>query len=157
MKNIIYTAQDVANWFLAKADYEAGDVITPLKLQKLLYYAQGWTLAILNKKLFEEDFQAWTHGPAIPSIYRKYKAYVAENIPKEECKIVFDKEVEDVLEDVLLVYGEHSAKYLERMTHNERPWTETRGNLPIEAKCETIISKTLIQNFFKEKLEELKN
>ena len=74
MTNRIYSAQDVANWFLAKADYEAGDVITPLKLQKLLYYAQGWTLAILNKNLFEEDFQAWTHGPAIPSIYRKYKA-----------------------------------------------------------------------------------
>ena len=50
---------DVANWFTCNIDREVGDSITHLKLQKLIYYAQAWSLALKGKTLFEEEIQAW--------------------------------------------------------------------------------------------------
>ena len=65
----------IANFFLSIVDRESGSSITPLKLQKILYYAQGYYLAKENRPLFKEDFEAWAHGPANPGIYDKYKDY----------------------------------------------------------------------------------
>jgi uncharacterized phage-associated protein len=48
-----------------------------LKLQKLMYYAQGFSLVLFNKPLFPERIEAWIHGPVIPAVYHKYKGYGA--------------------------------------------------------------------------------
>ena len=64
------TAAQVADYFLSLVDEDAGDSMTNLRLQKLLFYAQAWHLALTNRPLFEEDFEAWVHGPVIPSFYR---------------------------------------------------------------------------------------
>lgn len=68
-----YTANDIANWFLVTIDREAGETLSHLKLQKLVYYAQVWSLALFDKPLFDEDFEAWTYGPALPSLYQRFK------------------------------------------------------------------------------------
>src|SRR5438045_3498157 len=109
----MYTPLDIANWFLAGIDREAGDVITHLKLQKLVYYAQAWSLALLNKPLFEEEIQAWTHGPVVPSLFEKFSDHNWDPIPSPEAKPTFDEETEKLLTDILETYGEHSAKKLE--------------------------------------------
>ncbi|HSX79064.1 MAG TPA: type II toxin-antitoxin system antitoxin SocA domain-containing protein, partial [Candidatus Saccharimonadia bacterium] len=57
---------DVAQYFLAKADEDAGDLMSNLKLQKLVYYAQGFALALLDKPLFPQCIEAWIHGPVVP-------------------------------------------------------------------------------------------
>lgn len=57
---------DVAKYFLAQQDETAGDLISNLKLQKLIYYAQGFHLAISDRPLFPEPIKAWIHGPAVP-------------------------------------------------------------------------------------------
>ena len=57
---------DVAQYFLAKADEDAGDLMSNLKLQKLVYYAQGFALVLLEKPLFPERIEAWIHGPVVP-------------------------------------------------------------------------------------------
>ena len=67
------SAVDVARYFLAQSDDDAGDIISNLKLQKLLYYAQGVTLALTGKPLFSDPIEAWQHGPVVPSVYRLYK------------------------------------------------------------------------------------
>lgn len=64
---------DVAKYFLSLQGNDAGDAISNMKLQKLLYYAQGFALALLDKPLFDEDFEAWAHGPVLRCIYNKYK------------------------------------------------------------------------------------
>lgn len=64
--------QDVADYFIWLAN-DSGSFISNLKLQKLVYYAQAWYLAIYGQSLFDEDFEAWVHGPIIPSLYQKYK------------------------------------------------------------------------------------
>ena len=72
-----YNVEDIAEWFLNKnriqMNFEDSEYITNLKLQKLLYYAQGYFLAKKNTSLFEDDFLAWEHGPVIRKIYNKYR------------------------------------------------------------------------------------
>ena len=70
-----YSIEDIADFFLKIVDRESDSTITPLKLQKILYYAQGYYLAINDVELFPEEFQAWTHGPVNEEIYIKYKDY----------------------------------------------------------------------------------
>ena len=77
---------DVANWFTCSLDREAGDSITHLKLQKLIYYSQAWSLALNGIALFEEDFEAWAHGPVIPEVYQEYKEYGFNALPSCECE-----------------------------------------------------------------------
>ena len=59
---------DVAQYFLAKSDEDAGDLMSNLKLQKLVYYAQGFALALFDKPLFSERIEAWIHGPVYPAV-----------------------------------------------------------------------------------------
>src|SRR5260221_3271487 len=70
---------DVADYFIRLAN-ETGSFISNLKLQKLVYYAQAWHLGIKGAPLFQEDFQAWVHGPVIPELYQKYKSFAWQPI-----------------------------------------------------------------------------
>ena len=151
-----YKACDIANWFLFNQDPELGD-ITNLKLQKLLYYAQAWYLVFFNNKpLFSDDFQAWTHGPAIPKVYRKYKDFGFTTILKPDKEVKLDEDTTALLNEIDRVYGKYSAKYLEELTHKETPWIQTRGNLSPEARCENIIAKDLMYEYYSKQLEEAK-
>lgn len=71
----------------------------------------------------------------------------------DECPEM-DKDTEEVLQEVLRVYGKYDAKYLENLTHQEKPWIETRGNLPVEARCDNAINLKLIKNFYDEMYDE---
>lgn len=151
----MYKATDIANWFLLAVDRESGDSITHLKLQKLLYYAQAWTLTLLKKPLFDEEIQAWMHGPVIPEVFTKYAEYSYNEIPApkpEEC-IEIDKEYEEILEQVMETYGIFQAKYLEELTHSEAPWKTARAGLSKEAKCTNIITKESMEEFYTKQRE----
>ena len=74
-------AINVAKYFLLKSNPEIGDTISNLKLQKLLYLAQGFFLAIYGEPLFPEHIEAWTHGPVVPEIYRRFKRFEGSTIP----------------------------------------------------------------------------
>lgn len=143
------TAYETAKWFLArnKIDYDFGytdELISNLKLQKLLYYAQGCTLAITGKPLFKDDFQAWEHGPVIPDIYRQYKFYGRNGIDfnEEFDRSQTDKKIDEILEEVYNEFGQYSAWKLRNMTHEETPWKTTEKN--------QIISKDSIKEYFSE-------
>ena len=75
-------AQDVAHFFLSKIDVESGEVITHLKLQKLIYYAQAWFLAFFARPLFHDSFEAWQHGPVVRKLYFHYKDFGFNPLPK---------------------------------------------------------------------------
>jgi uncharacterized phage-associated protein len=144
------TPSDFANWFLARVDRRAGDSITHLKLQKLLFYAQAWALVLLEKPLFDEDFQAWQHGPVLRSVYDRFagSGYQALPTPSRRDQSAFEPEVEELLEDILSLYGEHSAKVLEDQTHREDPWVNARGGRPANAPCRTVISQESMRTFY---------
>jgi len=151
----MYQANQIADWFLNAVDRDAGDSITHLKLQKLVYYAQAWSLALLDRPLFEEDFRAWAHGPVVPSVWHRFRDQRWEAIPAAGTTHAFEAEVEDLLRDVLRAYGEKSAKALEDLTHAEEPWIRARGSLPPEAKSTAIISKQVMKTYYKRLYDEL--
>lgn len=138
----------IARWFIQQIDRAAGDRLSLLKLQKLLYYAQAWALVYLKKSLFEEDFEAWSHGPVLPSVWDQYKAYRFESIPAQPPAPDFPEEVALLLKDIQLIYGEKSAKFLEELIQQEDPWILTRGSLPPEAICRAVIEKGELLEYY---------
>ncbi|MBJ7533779.1 DUF4065 domain-containing protein [Rhodomicrobium vannielii ATCC 17100] len=138
----------LAKWFINNTDRDSGDVITHLKLQKLVYYAQAWHLANFNRPIFDEDMQAWTHGPVVPSLWKEYKDKGWDAIPPEPKFNLKNKRLNEFLMEINRKYGYYSAKKLEHLTHREDPWKQTRGNIPLEAKCTNPIDKILIRDYY---------
>ncbi|OCG77413.1 hypothetical protein A9G44_05055 [Gilliamella sp. Occ4-3] len=124
------TCFDVANYILSLNDNDAGDLISNLKLQKLVYYTQGFSLAILGKPLFNEKIEAWMHGPVIPDLYHKYKSFGSGAIDTDNLDIDFSKFSEDeknLIQDVFNMYGQYSAWKLRNLTHEEPTWIGAYG------------------------------
>jgi uncharacterized phage-associated protein len=124
---------------------------SPMKLQKLCYYAQGYWL-VESGELFPEDFQAWQHGPVIPDLYQKYAEYqwraIDVAIPPES----LDPEVMQAVADIVTAYGRFDGAALSTMTHRESPWVDARGDLPESEGSNEIIPKGSLKKFFAEKL-----
>ncbi|MEK3992773.1 MULTISPECIES: Panacea domain-containing protein [Robertmurraya] len=140
------TAKDVANYFISLSVPSTPLAITPLKLQKLVYYAQGWYMAFKGEPLFHEDIKAWDHGPVVPELYFDYRhlGYLTIHHKPFENKVngkrIFTKPQLDILDAVWEAYGEYDGKYLEELTHQEDPWLYTDKN-------DTII-KNKIRKYF---------
>lgn len=147
----VYKALEVANWFINQFDKESGDVITHLKLQKLLYYSECWCQLLLDRQLFSENIEAWAHGPVVREVFDEFKEAGWEPLSIKGELVDFDEEVVEVLEQVLEAYGNVSAKTLERMVHQDQPWKEARGSLSLEARCSNVISKEKMKAYFKKK------
>ncbi|MEY4768618.1 MAG: hypothetical protein RL637_1257 [Pseudomonadota bacterium] len=142
------TAQNVAEYFLFKADENEDSDVSNMKLQKLIYYAQAFHLALFDKPLFNEEFEAWMHGPVCPSIYREYKSYGSAPIPVNsdiELTMFSDEQLE-LLEEVYDVFGQFSAWKLRNMTHEETPWKENE-------ETGGIITKESMMEFYKTRLK----
>ena len=98
------TASKVANVFLKLAQ-EKNEELTNLKLQKLVYYAQAWYLAIYEKPLFDDEIEAWIHGPAVPSIYKMYKKFGWKPITTLPQKVILPKNVKEHIAEVMDIFG----------------------------------------------------
>ena len=138
-------AHDVARYFVSLVDEEAGDSISNLKVQKLLYYAQGFHLAVYGKPLFPEAIKAWMHGPVVPTVYHLYKEHGGRPIPVDKVRIEdYSPEVRELLDEVWAVYGQFTASKLESMTHNEPPWMSTPQSEAIPHGIMAEFFKTLV-------------
>lgn len=152
----MYSAQEIAKWFLIRDRANNGELeISNLKLQKLLYYAQGVYLAITNKPLFSEDILAWKHGPVVKEVYNNFcgnGANIIEYNPKDKdreviTKIENDENARDTLEFVAEEFGQYTAWKLRNMTHEEKPWLSTNIN--------DVINTDLIKSYFIEEIVEV--
>lgn len=122
--------RDVACYFINKSN-SSNEKITNKKLQKLVYYAQVWHYTLFENKLFNEQIEAWVHGPAVPSLYRSYKIFEFNPIKQDtsKCEFPFSDLQTKFLDNVWEVYGHLDASYLEALTHSELPWQEARRGL----------------------------
>lgn len=130
-----YTATDIANWFIDKAnslkiDDSTTEGITNLKLQKIVYLAQAASLATENKSLFDDEIQAWQYGPVIPAVYDKYKKYTNKIIPKSKVSQYadIDADTKELLLSIWDLFGGLSAYQLVNITHNHLPWKTAFDN-----------------------------
>ena len=146
--NTLNKAVEASKFLLTLVDVETGECMTNLKLQKLLYYSQGFILAILNKKLFEDPIEAWPYGPVVPTVYDIYKQYEKNPIPVEHLNgdfSIFTDNEKNIMTQVYSEYGQYSAWKLAEMTHEEMPWKSTPSRHVItEDKLKSHFS-TLVQ------------
>jgi len=124
--------------------------ITPLALQKALYYVQGFYYAFEGRFLFNEDCEAWVHGPVYRDVYNRYSSYrfdPIENVAEFD-ESVFTTSEKAILDSVIKNFCCYSGKTLEKFTHLERPWLHTRDGLPVDAQSDQIVSKEQIGKYF---------
>ncbi len=124
--------------------------ITPLALQKALYYIQGFFYAFYSKFIFEEDCEAWAHGPVYRNVYKKYADYhfnpISDN--SKSPLPVFSREEKAVIDSVINNICCYSGKILEAFTHSETPWIETRGETEEDSHSDKVIDRKAIGDFF---------
>ena len=139
------TAQTVADYFLTLGDPEVGDGISNMKIQKLLYYAQGIYLAIANEPLFDDPIEAWRFGPVVPDVYHRFKTHGFESVPvpQDFDATVFSADQRSILDEVNEAYGQFSAWKLRDMTHDEAPWRDADARGP-----NTVITHEALRAFF---------
>lgn len=153
----MYSIDDISNFYLSKKS------MSPKKLQKILYYAYSWTLAIFNDcveeldfKLFNEPIEAWVHGPVVPCIYQKYKSYGWGDIPKSTMcnNYTIPNEIVEILDQVWDVYGEFSGNQLEAFTHSETPWIIARIGCSLTSPSHNVISDIEIFKYYNKRLQD---
>lgn len=127
------TVHDVAAYILKKT----GE-ITAMKLQKLVYYAQAWSLVWDEKPLFQAQIEAWANGPVVPELYRHHRGFFKVRDWPKGNPHALSKEQKDTVKGVLNFYGDKSSQWLSDLTHSEEPWRQARkGYVPGErGECE---------------------
>lgn len=133
-----YDSLTIANYFISRAIEQGEDGIDPLKLQKLVYNAHGWHLALTDRPLINESVEAWRYGPVIPSLYQKFKSYGSDpvDLPGEvrewdgqrwEPEVpLADQATIALLDRIWETYGTFSGVELSTLSHKPgSPWEET--------------------------------
>ncbi|MBU71296.1 type II toxin-antitoxin system antitoxin SocA domain-containing protein [Spongiibacter sp.] len=144
------TFQDVSAYILHLAD-RAGIQVSNLKLQKLVYYCQGFSLGVTGKPLFDEEIVAWEHGPVVEPLYHQYKQFGKSPIPAPSIfqfnEDVFDDIQQDLIADVVNVFGREGAWSLREMTHKETTWLAHSADG--KSGDGTVITKEELATFFR--------
>jgi uncharacterized phage-associated protein len=142
---MVIAALQISNKIINSIDTERGDTISNLKLQKLLYYMQGFHLAVFDSPLFEEEITAWQYGPVVPDIYHHFKVFGSNTLTLngEEEIIRLSAKEEELFFDVMNEYGQLGAVKLMNLTHEEEPWINA-FKVP-----GSVISNNTMKSFFK--------
>ena len=150
------TAKKVAQYIIQFSN-EHGDLVTNLKLQKLVYYAQAWYLALNDEPLFDDRLEAWVRGPVQPNLYQDYKNFGWNPISADLGPVAISPHIKSHLDEVMSVYGEMTGFHLERLTHQEDPWLKARGSWPKDVPSNSVISHEDMKDFYKVMANEEEN
>lgn len=142
----------MANIFdVAKYILERRGSMSTMKLQKLCYYSQVWSLVWDDEPLFQETFEAWANGPVCPELFhlhqRMFKVSAAD-IPTEYCQDDLTVNQKDTVNQVLDHYGLHDAQWLSTLTHMERPWQDARQGVAPGESCNNVISTVSMAEYY---------
>ncbi len=146
-----YKALDIAKKLIFKAQNDepnGGERLTNLKLQKLLYYQQGFHLAFFGTPLFAENVEAWMYGPVVPAVYDEYSAYGSSALPEVNEPVSLSEDEEELFNEVYDAYREFSAIGLMNRTHSERPWLDA-----VPHDRGTVISQESMMSYFKTQIQ----
>lgn len=129
---------DVARYILEKQ----GKMST-MKLQKLCYYSQAWSLVWDDKPLFDEEFRAWASGPVCRELFcatqGQFAVVAADEKRGDSGRLTANQK--DTIDKVLEYYAPHDAQWLSRLTHLEDPWKQARAGLPLGVGSDRIVTK----------------
>lgn len=135
---------------VAKHIIELQGEMSAMKLQKLMFYAQAWSLVWDEEPLFDGEFEAWANGPVLPSLYQFHKgkfkvdaSCFANGKPES-----LSEEQRDTIDKVLEFYGNKSAQWLSNLTHQERPWLEARNGVAPGEPCKNPITLEAMEMYY---------
>lgn len=130
-----HSAIDISKILISKSNpEEGGELLSNMKLQKLLYYCQGFYYAKFKEKLFEDKIFAWQYGPVVKDVYHNFKQFGSNGIPldvADEIITLSDDELK-MIDEVFTYFNQFSAIKLMNMTHSEEPWMSTHMTNEIE-------------------------
>ena len=135
--------------------FEALEEVTPLMLQKLLYFIQGIYLASYEKPIFDEDCEAWVHGPVYPKVYEMFKDFKYNPIDDARYAMLkgtdhtLTEEEKKVIDLVVNTFGLYGGKVLERITHSEETWINARRGYADGIPSNELLPKTEIMKYYK--------
>lgn len=119
------SAHDVAAYIV-----ERHGPLSAMKLQKLIYYAQAWSLVWDDRQLFREPVEAWANGPVVRSVYEKHRGQFEVRDWRWGDSAALDGDARATVDAILEFYGPRTAQYLSDLTHSEEPWKEARQGIP---------------------------
>lgn len=138
---------DVAKYIL-----EQTGEMTSMKLQKLVYYSQAWSLVWDESPLFDECIEAWANGPVVRRLYDMHKGQFkvnSANVPGDSSKL--DDSQRETINGVLEFYGNKTAQWLSDLTHMESPWKDAREEAGLrdgERGFDVIISTASMHEYY---------
>lgn len=128
--------------------------VTPLMLQKMLYFTQGIYFVLYHESLFAEDCEAWVHGPVYPNVYILFKDFKYDPIDDVRFTILggtldtLTEQEKHAVDLVVNTFGVFGGKTLERITHNEEPWRKARRGIGADIPSHELIPKDSIQKYY---------
>ena len=140
----------MANIFdVSKYILEKQGKMSTMKLQKLCYYCQAWSLVWDDAPLFEEDFHAWANGPVCRELFFKTQGKYSVSASDEDgnSKELTTSQIETI-DIVLEHYASHDAQWLSQLTHLEKPWNQARIGVPAGAGSDNIITKESMAEYY---------
>lgn len=136
---------DVAAYILGKCG-----PLTAMKLQKLVYYSQAWSLVWDEAPLFDEDIEAWANGPVCPDLYAIHRGWFT--VSPSEFKVgnaeALTPAQRETVDRVIEAYGKLSSQELSDLTHREEPWKEARAGLPASMRSNMVISPASMAEYY---------
>ncbi len=124
--------------------------ISAMKLQKLAYYAQAWSLVWDDAPLFSERIEAWANGPVCPDLYFAHQGEFTVGTESRGDAKKLKKIQRETIDSVLKHYSKKTAHWLSELTHREAPWKEARKGLPEGARSNQVITHTAMANYYSE-------
>lgn len=137
------SANDVTAYILK----QRGEMTT-MKLQKLLYYCQAWSLVWDEKTLFPEKIEAWASGPVIRDIYEKHKGLFSIKTWSHGKISNLSKVQKETIDRVLKYYGPKFSQWLSDLTHKEEPWKKARKGLKPTQRGYGIITHASMMEYY---------
>jgi len=134
---------DVAQYILQRKG-----PMTAMKLQKLVYYCQAWSLVWDEKPIFKERIEAWASGPVVRELYEEHKGmFLVSDLEKGSIDNL-NLEQRETIDAILQAYGDKPAQWLSDLTHMEKPWNDTREGIPIGQNCENEITLASMVEYY---------
>ncbi len=134
---------DVAEYILRKLG-----PMPAMKLQKLVYYSQAWSLVWDEAALFDEEIQAWANGPVVRPLYDDHRGlFTVRKIAKGNPEALTESQRETV-DGVLKFYGQQSSQWLSDLTHQEAPWKDARSGIPAGEPSNNPISHAAMSEYY---------
>lgn len=135
-------AIDVSAYILSKL----GEM-TAMKLQKLIYYCQAWSLVWDEEPLFIEKIEAWANGPVVREVFKEHKTKFKISTIGGDPKVLSPTQIETI-DSVLEFYGDKDSQWLSELTHIEDPWKDARGDTPMGVRSSNVITHASMMTYY---------